>query len=94
MKNIKPTVLSGWDAVYTRDNSIIKRTLDEYVVGVRRTTWRNTLREQGREESYKASHPFKLSYLSICLRNRSPFNKYKTKISAQLNNKIEYLMQF
>ena len=50
MNNIKPTVLSGWDAVYTHDNSIKKRTLDEYVIGVRRTTWRNILRHQGREE--------------------------------------------
>ena len=50
MNNVKPTVLSGWDAVYTRDHSIIKRTLDEYVIGVRRTTWRNILREQGRQK--------------------------------------------
>ena len=36
---------------YSRyDSFIIKRTLDEYVIGVRRTTWRNILREQGREE--------------------------------------------
>ena len=50
MNNIKPTVHSGWDAIYTHDNSIIKKTLDEYVIGVRRTTWRNILREQGREK--------------------------------------------
>ena len=48
--NVEPTFLSGWDAVYIRDNSINKRTLAEYVIGVRRTTWRNVLREQGRKE--------------------------------------------
>ena len=53
MNNIKPTVLSGWDAVYIRDNSTIERTLDEYVIGVRRTTRRNILRDQGGEELSK-----------------------------------------
>ena len=57
MNNVKPTVLSGCDAVYTRDHFIIKRTLDENVIGVKRTTWRNILREQGREE---------LNYLDGC----------------------------
>ena len=53
MNSIKPTVHSGWDDIYTHDNSIIKRTLDKYVIGVRRTTWRNILREQGREELFR-----------------------------------------
>ena len=48
--NNRPTVLSGWEVVYTRNHSIIERTLDEYVIGVRRASWRNILRKQGSEE--------------------------------------------
>ena len=49
----KPTVLSGWDASTIAYSSIITRTLDEYNVGVRRSTWRKILRTQGREELRK-----------------------------------------
>ena len=45
----KPTILSGWDASTIADSTIITRTLDEYIVGVRRGTWRKILRTQGRE---------------------------------------------
>ena len=46
----KPTILLGWDASTIADSTIIRRTLDEYIVGVRRGTWRKVLRTQGREE--------------------------------------------
>ena len=46
----KPTVLSGWDASTIADSSIVIRTLDEYIIGLRRSSWRKILPTQGKDE--------------------------------------------
>ena len=46
----KPTILSGWDASTIADSFILIRTLDEYNIGLRRSTWRKVPRTQDKDE--------------------------------------------
>ena len=41
-----PTILSGWDAATTSNQSVILQTLDEYTFGVRRGKWGEIFRKK------------------------------------------------